>query len=97
MQSEYIGDDMKKQYTIRGIDKDLDKAVRETAEKCHVSVNKASVSLLRKAVGLESGAAPKGPPYHDMDDLAGTLSKDEAAKMLKALTDVRRVEPELWK
>ena len=86
-----------KQYTIRGIDNALDKAVRETATKDRVSVNKAAVSLLRKAVGLDTDERPKGPPYHNLDDLAGVLSKEESNPMLKALESVRRVDPDLWK
>lgn len=88
---------MKKQYTIRGIDKDLDRAVRETAAKYEISVNKAVVGLLKKGAGLETPGSTKGPPYHDMDDLAGSLSREEAAKMLKAIKDMRRIEPDLWK
>ena len=33
----------------------------------------------------------EGPPYHDMDDLAGSLSHKEADKMLKELKQMRRV------
>jgi hypothetical protein len=88
---------MKKQYTIRGIDKELDKAVRETATKYQVSVNKAAVRLLKKAVGLDTEDRPKVPPYHDMDDLAGALGKADADRMLKALKDARKIEPEMWK
>jgi hypothetical protein len=33
----------------------------------------------------------EGPPYHDMDDLAGSLSHEEAEKMLKELKRMRRL------
>lgn len=88
---------MKKQYTIRGIDKDLDKVVRETAVKYGESVNKTAIRLLKQGAGIGAGGKTQGPPYHDMDDLAGSLSREEAAKMLKAIKDMRRIEPDLWK
>ena len=88
---------MKKQYTIRGIEKDLDKVVRETAVKYGESVNKTAIRLLKQASGLSEAEKHQGPPYHDMDDLAGSISAEEAAKMLKALKDMRHIEPDLWK
>ena len=88
---------MKKQYTIRGIDKDLDKVVRETAVKYGESVNKTAIRLLKQAAGLGADQKHQGPPYHDMDYLAGRMSAEEAAKMLKAVKDMRHIEPDLWK
>ena len=88
---------MGKQYTIRGIDKDLDKVVRETAVKYGESVNKTAIRLLKKASGLSTDQEHQGPPYHDMDDLAGSISEEEAAKMLKAVKDMRHIEPDLCK
>ena len=88
---------MKKQYTIRGIEKDLDKVVRETAVKYGESVNKTAIRLLKQAAGLNEVGKHQGPPYHDMDDLAGTLSDEEAAKLLKTIRDMRHIETDLWK
>lgn len=88
---------MGKQYTIRGIGKDLDKVIRETATKYGESVNKTAIRLLKQASGLSAPQERKGAPYHDMDDLAGSISQDEAARMLKALKNMRHIEPDLWK
>jgi len=88
---------MSKQYTIRGVEKDLDHAVREAAATYGVSVNKAALTLLRKATGLDpSSTQRQGPPYHDLDDLAGSLSPDEGGRLLKDLRQARDIDPQLW-
>ena len=88
---------MNKQYTIRGIDRDLDRAVRETATRFDVSINKAAVSLMKKGAGLDATGQAKGPPYHDMDSLAGALPREEAARLLGTLKDQRKIDHELWR
>ncbi len=35
--------------------------------------------------------------YHDLDDLAGTWSAEEAAAFLSATADMRRCDEDLWK
>jgi hypothetical protein len=93
-----IGDGMSKQYTIRGVEKDLDRAVREAAATYGVSVNKAALALLRKATGLDKSIPQRqGPPYHDVDDLAGSLGADESEKLLRDLGQARRIDANLWK
>ena len=87
---------MNKQYTVRGVDKDLDRVIRETAQEYGISVNKAAVALLRRAAGLDTPANRKGPPYHDLDELAGSLRRDEAAKLLETVKESRKIDAELW-
>jgi len=93
-----MGEGMRKQYTIRGIEKDLDRAVRETATTYGVSVNKAALALLRKATGLDkSNPQRQGPPYHDLDNLAGSLGAHESEELLRDLGQARRIDANLWK
>ncbi len=64
------------------------------AEK--TSVNKAVIELLEESAG---GKAKKKTPvrYHDLDHLAGTWTKEEAAAFDKLIAEQRTIDPELWK
>ena len=88
---------MKKQYTVRGVDAALDRAIREAAAEYGVSVNKAAVTLLRKATGLETAPGRAGPPYDDLGDLAGSLTREEGAAILKDLRRSRKTERGIWR
>jgi len=86
-----------KAITLRNLPPELAEAVRKEAERKRTSVNKALISLLeRKAEGHKKKPAQKRQ-YDDLDALAGTWTKKEAAEFDKALAAQRTVDPELWK
>ena len=86
-----------KAITLRNLPPELVEAVRKEAERKRTSVNKAVISLLeRKAEGHKKTAA-QTREYDDLDALAGTWTKKEAAEFDKALAAQRTVDPELWK
>jgi len=52
-----------------------------------------------RAVGrIGVGKAKKKAPirYHDLDHLAGTWTKEEAAAFDKLIAEQRTIDPELW-
>lgn len=67
---------------------------REAARRGH-SLNKTALALLREALGLEDAGAPE--EYDDLDELAGTWSKSEAARFAEALRAQRPVDAKLWR
>ncbi len=71
-----------------------DSSTAGQAEK--TSVNKAVIELLEESAG---GKAKKKAPvrYHDLDHLAGTWTKEEAAAFDKLIAEQRMIDPELWK
>ena len=84
-----------KAITLRNLAPELAEAVRKEAERKRTSVNKAVISLLkRKAEGHKTA---KKRQYDDLDALAGTWTKKEAAEFDKALAAQRTVDPKLWK
>ena len=86
-----------KAITLRNLSPELAEAVRKEAERKRTSVNKAVISLLeRKAEGHKKKPAQKRQ-YDDLDALAGTWTRKEAAEFDKALAAQRTVDPELWK
>ena len=58
-----------------------------------LSLNKAVISLLENRVGAEKKS--RQTRHHDLDDLAGSWSKQEAAEFDKSLADQRTIDPDL--
>ena len=83
--------------TLRNLPPELEKAVRKEAERRRTSMNKAIISLLeRKAEGDKKKNARR-LKNDDLDALAGSWSKKEAAEFDKALASQRTIDRELWK
>jgi len=86
-----------KAITLRNLPSEIEKIVRKEADRQRTSINKAVISLLerksethkKKKLGLQE--------YDDLDSLAGSWSKKEAAEFDKALAAQRTIDPELWK
>ena len=79
-----------RQYTIRNVPAEVDRALRKTAKANGKSLNETALEALRRAVG---GDAPVR--YHDLDDLIGTWVEDpEFDRILEAQ---RQIDEELWR
>jgi len=86
-----------KQITIRSIPDEVRKTVQKEAAQKGVSLNKAIISLLERAVGAKAPEKRKRVLYDDLEHLAGLWSREEAAEFDKNLKTQRKVEAELWK
>lgn len=85
-----------KTITLRNLPPDVARTVQQRAKQKKTSVNKAVIELLEKSVG---GKVKKKSPvrYHDLDHLAGTWTKEEAAAFEALIAEQRTIDPELWK
>jgi hypothetical protein len=79
------------QYTLRGIPRALDAAIRERARREGRSLNEVAVEAM--ADGLGVGAS--GQVRRDLSDVAGTWRREAAVEA--ALIAQDRVDPEAWK
>lgn len=79
------------QYTLRGIPRALDLAVRERARSEGRSLNEVAVEAMAEGLGL----GPSGQLRRDLSDVAGTWKKEAAVEAALAAQD--RVDPEAWK
>lgn len=79
------------QYTIRQVPPLLDRQLRKRARREGKSINVVAVEAMARGLGLHDSPQV----HHDMDDLIGTWVKDPLFD--KALADMDRVDPELWK
>ncbi len=86
-----------KQITIRSIPDEVKKTVQKEAAQKGVSLNKAIIALLERAVGAKAPEKKKRVVYHDLDHLAGLWSREEEASFDKTIKAQRKVDAELWK
>lgn len=82
--------------TLRNLPPDLANAIRRRAKEQGSSLNKAVIGLLQESLG--KGARKSAPTvYHDLDALAGSWSRDEAARFEASLRDQRAIDPDVWR
>ena len=79
--------------SLRNIPPALARKIRDLARERRISLNKAVICL------LEEGEKPKskGPPYDELDHLAGTWTAEEARTFDAGLAEQRTVDEALWK
>lgn len=84
------------QLTVRGIDAQLHKALKEDAQKRGVSVNRIVLDALRQMAGLEQPRGQRPMRHHDLDHLAGAWTEAEFEEFQAAIEQQRTIDPELW-
>ena len=68
-----------KTITLRKVPSDVAGAIENTARENGVSLNRAAIKLMERALG--KGTGPTGPIiHHDLDFLCGSMAKDDAKK-----------------
>ena len=82
--------------SLRGLDDATAKRLKLEAQRRGLSVNALVIRLLQESLGTRK-PTPWRAPYHDLDLLAGTWSKQEAAVFLKAVAGCERLDEELWR
>lgn len=81
--------------TLRNLPPALQEAVRQRARDRGISLNKAVLGLLEERLGGDGTKAVRR--HEDLDDLAGSWSRAEAAAFDRALARQRGIDRELWK
>jgi len=82
------------QLTLRAIPPALRAALEREARARGLSLNRTVLALLAERLGLKEGPAV---PHDDLDELAGTWGKEEAARFEEALQAQRPVDAKLWR
>ncbi len=86
-----------KQLTVRGLDKDLERRLREVAKARGVSLNRAALILLKEGAGLDTAGRGARVVGDSLDHLIGSWSKDEERDFLKAINVLEEIETALWR
>ena len=84
-----------KAITLRGIDDELEAALKSAAQQNAESVNKTMLRLLRGALNLDRPKLYR--EYHDIDYLAGTWTEEDEEEFLETQQGFRQVDEDLWK
>jgi plasmid stability protein len=82
--------------TIRNLPPDLARAIREKAKADGTSLNRTVINLLRDRPDVPK-SRPQRARYRDLEALAGSWTKAQAAEFEKELAAQRKIDPELWK
>ncbi len=80
--------------TMHGVDKALDRQVRELAKKENTSINRTVQALLRQALGLESHTADH---REDFQDIAGCWSEKDLEEFTAVTESFSKIDPKDWK
>ena len=79
-------------YSIRNISDETYERIRTAARERGTSINRVIVRLLENTFRPE-----KSTEHHDLDDLFGTWTHEEFEEFSNALSEQRKLDPELWK
>ena len=86
-----------KQLSVRGFDGCLEKRIREIARKEGISLNRATLLLLRKGAGLKKSRKPTDVVGDSLDHLIGKWSPEEAKEFLKVIEPLEQIDRSFWK
>ncbi|MCC6392907.1 MAG: hypothetical protein IT167_20080 [Bryobacterales bacterium] len=75
--------------SLRNLPPQIEKAIRETSRREHISLNKAAIRLL-------GSAFPKPAGNSDFDEFLGAWTEAEGEAFDAALRRMRQVEPCDW-
>ena len=84
-----------KTITIRKIPPELAEKIEAHAEREGTSLARAVIQLLLRATGLSPDGVRR-TRWTDLDELAGTWTREEAETFDRAVRDQRPIDPDLW-
>jgi len=86
-----------KQLSVRGFDVDLEKKIREIAQREGISLNRAALLLLRKGAGLLNTGRSDQVVGNSLDHLMGKWTREDAREFLKAIEPLEQIDRSFWK
>ncbi len=81
--------------TLRGIDDQITAALKEKARREGTSVNSLMLKIIKESLGIDK--KKRTVTYDDLDDLAGTWSKKDAAEFERATAVFEKIDEDMWK
>lgn len=84
------------QLTLRGLDKELERRIRQLAEQEHISLNKAALKLMHRGSGLDRATPESNVIGNRLDDFIGSWSAAEAADFDEAVAVFEEIDAEQW-
>ena len=84
-----------KAVTLRNLPPEITRIIRQKADERRTSINKVVISLLEKSAGVQRKTR-ETIVHHDLDALAGSWTREEAAGFNRTLAKQRAIDPDLW-
>ena len=84
------------QITLRSLEPRLAEEIRKVAREEGISLNKATLKLLRRGAGLQERRTPN-VVGHSLDHLIGTWDEADAQHFLRAIRSCERIDRSFWK
>ena len=84
-----------KTITIRGIDQELSKRIKDESKKRKKSINQIALKILRSALGLGDNQVFR--THNDLDLLAGTWTEKDTNLFFNTVEEMNEIDMELWK
>lgn len=81
--------------TIRGIDDEVAKLLKDRAKSEDLSVNGLILKMVKESLGIEKKKRIK--TYQDLDHLAGTWSEKDFNEFQKRVEDMEKIDEDIWK
>lgn len=78
--------------TLRQIPPAIEKHLRDLARRRGSSLNKTTISLLARALGMAGGQ----PKARDLSDLAGTWTEEEARAFDENVGSFEQIDDSMW-
>lgn len=85
-----------KQLSIRGFDEELEQRLHLLAKEENISLNKATLKLLRQATGLDKKAQQSNVVGDALDEFIDVWSKDEEKNFNDAIKGCEIIDESLW-
>lgn len=85
-----------KNFSLRGIDERTMAQLKTVARRQGLSVNSFILRLIELGLGGKARGARQAT-YHDLDELAGTWSKEQAKEFSKKIAGFEKLDTELWR
>lgn len=85
-----------KAVTIRGVEPEVAKRLKDAAARQGKSVNQLTLEIIKGGLGLQKEKT-HSREYDDLDDLFGNWSEAEFSEIQGRIDRERRIDPELWK
>jgi hypothetical protein len=78
--------------TIRCLDSELEKRLRELSAQDNSSLNDAALKLMRRGAGIESASSPRPRIGRRLRAFAGRMPKAEAKAIDRAVCEARQTD-----
>jgi len=85
-----------KAITVRDIPKDVQEMIEKRAKAKGLSLTRATIDLLLDRTGVETRVTRR-IEYDDLDELAGSWTRAEAARFERETRLQRRVDEDIWR